>query len=134
MLVAIAILATLATAWYSGTYWRIAADGATATALSVKPEAKPKLGKNTLGDPYRYFASYRFIDGDGREHASRQTISRDLYEALSRGDIPLRVHYSRSRTDVNVIDLDAVRWASILLAALAAMCWALVFLRVFRRR
>jgi hypothetical protein len=132
MLVAIAILATLATAWYGGTYWRIAADGATARALSVKPEAKPKLGKNTLGDPYRYFASYRFIDASGREHSSRQTISRDLYEALSRGDISLRIYYSRAHPEVNVIDLDAVRWLSLILGGIAALCWLAALLRFVR--
>jgi hypothetical protein len=97
VLVAVALLATAVAVWYGHTYWQIAVDGATASAMSVKPEAEPKLGKNVIGDPYRYFASYRFVDAFGREHASRQSISRDQYEALSQGDVWLRVHYSRAR-------------------------------------
>lgn len=132
VLFAIAVLATLLAGWYGRTYWLIAADGASTAALSVKPEAEPKLGKTVIGDPYRYFASYRFIDANGREHASRQAISRDLYEALSPGDIPLRVHYSRSRPDVHVLDLEAVRWASLILAALAGFMWLIALRRLFR--
>jgi hypothetical protein len=132
-LVAIALLATALSAWYGHTYWQIAADTGTATALSVRPDAEPKLGKTVIGDPYRYFASYRFIDADGREHASRQSISRDLYEALSQGDIPLRVYYSRSHPDVNVIDLDADRWLSLILTVCAASAWLVALRRLARR-
>ncbi|CAN1722397.1 DUF3592 domain-containing protein [Hyphomicrobium sp. 1Nfss2.1] len=133
MLVAIALLATALAAWYGHTYWLIARDGATAQALAVRPESERKLGKVVLGDPNRYFASYRFFDEGGREHAGRQTISRDLYEGLSQtGDVTLTVHYSRSRPDVNVIDLDAVRWVSIILAALAGVVWIAALLRVVR--
>ncbi len=131
-LVAIAVLATLLAGWYGRTYWLIAADGTSTAALSVKPEAELKLGKTVIGDPFRYFASYRFIDESGNEHDSRQAIGRDLYAALSRGDIPLRVHYSRAQPDVNVIDVDAVRWASLILAALAALTWAVALRRLFR--
>ena len=132
MLVAIALLATGLAAWYGHTYWLIASDGATARALSVRPEVERKLGKVVLGDPNRYFASYRFVDESGREHAARQTISRDLYEAISQGAAPLTVHYSRARPDVNVLDLDAVRWVSIILAALAGVVWIAALLRVVR--
>lgn len=132
MLAAIALLLTLLAAWYGQTYWQIVAGGAATPALSVKAEREPTLGKSVIGDPHRYFASYRYIDGSGREHAARQTISRDLYEALSQGDIPLTVHYSRSRPDVNVLDLDAVRWASIILAGLATVAWIAALLRLVR--
>lgn len=132
MLVAIALLATGLAAWYGHTYWLIASDGATAQAQSVRPASERKIGKMVLGDPNRYFASYRFVDESGREHASRQTISRDLYEALSQGDVPLIVHYSRARPDVNVVDLDAVRWVSIILAALAGVVWIAALLRLVR--
>lgn len=132
MLMAIALVATALAAWYGHTYWLIVSDGGSAKALSVRPESERKLGKVVLGDPNRYFASYRFIDEGGREHAGRQTINRDLYEALSQGAVPLTVRYSRSRPDVNVVDLDAVRWVSIILAALASVAWIAALLRVVR--
>jgi len=132
MLLAIALLATALAAWYGHTYWLIASDGATTQALSVRPESERKLGKVVLGDPNRYFAGYRFVDASGHEHAARQTISRDIYEAISERAIPLTVHYSRSRPDVNVVDFDAVRGVSIILAALASVAWIAALLRVVR--
>lgn len=132
MLVAIALLLTLLAAWYGHQYLLIAADGQMTTALDVKPEREPKLGKNVVGDPDRYFARYRYIDASGREHAARQSISRDLYEALSQGGIALKVRYSRSRPDVSVLDLDAVRWVSIILAGLAALSWLAAIVRLVR--
>lgn len=132
MLAAIALLATLVAAWYGHTYWLVAADGQTTAALSVRPESEPKLGKTVIGDPNRYFASYRYMDESGREHAARQSIGRDLYEALSQGDLPLKVRYSRAHPDVNVLDLDSVRWVSIILAGLAAGMWIVALLRLAR--
>ncbi len=132
MLAAIALLLTLLAGWYGHTYWQVAADGETAAAFSVRPESEPKLDKMIVGDPNRYFATYRYMDASGREHTSRQSISRDLYEALSQGDIPLTVHYSRSHPEVNVLDLDAVRWTSIILAGLAAVVWLAALLRLAR--
>lgn len=130
VLVVIAVLATLLAIWYGRTYWLIVADGATAPAVGVTVDRQQVLGKTVIGDPNRYFASYRFVDEGGREHSSRQTVSRDLYEALSQGDIPLQVHYSRAHPDVNVLDLEAARWASLILAALAALAWIAALLRL----
>lgn len=133
MLVAIALLITLLAVWYGQQYWRIATDGAATAALSVKPERDPALGKTVLGDPHRYFASYRYVDADGREHAARQIISRDLYESLmQRPDRPLTVHYSRSRPDVNVLDIQAARSVPIILAALAGAIWIAPLVRLIR--
>lgn len=131
MLVAIASVFTALALWYGQLYWRIALDEATTPALSVRSESEVKLGKVVLGDPKRYFASYRYVDANGDEHASRQAISRDLYEALSRGDVPPNVHYSRSHPELNVLDLDSVRWASIILAVVAAVVWIAALVRVF---
>lgn len=130
MLAVIALFFTALALWYGQQYWRIAIDEATATALSVRAESEAKLGKVVLGDPNRYFASYRYVDASGGEHASRQAISRDLYEALSQGDVPLKVHYSRSHPDLNALDLDGVRWVSIIVAALAAIAWIAALLRI----
>lgn len=132
MLVVIALCATALAGWYGHHYWRIAADEQVTAALAVKPEAEAKLGKSIVGDPYRYFASYRYIDVAGREHAGRQSISRDLYEALSQGDIPLKVHYSRAAPEVSVLDLQTTRWVSLLLAGLAALMWVTAILRIVR--
>lgn len=132
MLVVIALCATALAGWYGQRYWRIAADEQVTEALAVNPEAEAKLGKSIVGDPYRYFASYRYIDAGGREHAGRQSISRDLYEALSQGDVPLKVHYSRASPDVSVLDLQTTRWVSLLLAGLAALMWVTAILRLLR--
>jgi hypothetical protein len=133
MLAAIAIFITLLAAWYGQQYWRIVADGATAPAHSVSAEREAAVGKTVVGDPHRYFASYQFVDADGRTHTQRQSISRDLYDKLAQlNDVPLTVHYSRSRPDVSVVDMDAARTVPTILAALAAALWLAVVVRLVR--
>lgn len=133
MLVAIALLATLLAAWYGHRYWQLAADGAVAPAHSVKVEREPVLGKIAFGDPHRYLASYEYVDDDGRVHAARQTISREVYDKLARGsDGSLTVHYSRSSPDVNVIDMQAARIVPLTLGALAAVTWIAALFRLVR--
>ena len=131
MLAAIALLFTALALWYGQQYWRIAFDEATAPVVSLRVESEPKLGKIVLGDPRRYVANYRFVDANGGEHAVRQSISRDMYEKLSAGVTPPQVHYSRSNPDLSVLDLEAVRWASIILAVVAAVVWIAALVRVF---
>lgn len=133
MLVAMAVLATLLAAWYGQRYWQIAAGGATAPAAGVTVERQPVVGKNAFGDPYRYYASYRFTDAEGRVHSARQAIGRDLYDKLSGGNgTQLVVHYSRARPDVNVLDMDAARIVPLILAGLAAFLWIVALARVLR--
>jgi hypothetical protein len=133
MLAAIAIFVTLLAGWYGQHYWRIVTDEATAPAHSVNAERETAVGKTAVGDPHRYFASYQFVDAGGRAHAARQAISRELYDKLvQHRDAPLTVHYSRSRPDVNVLDMDAARTVPIILAALAAALWLAVVVRLVR--
>ncbi len=133
MLIAVALLATSLAAWYGQRYWQLAADATTAPADTIKVERLQAPGKTVVGDPFRYYASFAFNDADGRRHTARQSISRSLYNELAQGSAaPVIVHYSRSRPGVNVLDLDALRTVSIVLAIIAAAAWIAALLRLVR--
>lgn len=133
MLVAMAVLATLFAMYYGQRYWQIVADGATAPAVDVKVERQPVVGKNAFGDPWRYYADFRFSDSQGRAHSARQAIGRDLYQALADGGgKPLTVHYSRGRPQVNVLDMQSARYVPLILAGLSAFLWVVALARLVR--
>ncbi|MBI1649998.1 DUF3592 domain-containing protein [Hyphomicrobium sulfonivorans] len=132
MPVAIALFASMLAVWYGHTYWLIVADEGSAKALSVTPESEPKLGRIIVGDRERYFARYSFRDGDGRLYTARQAISHSRFEALSQGDAWLTVYYSRARPEVSAIDLQAVQQLAVILAAIAALAWIWVIVRLAR--
>jgi ABC-type Fe3+-siderophore transport system permease subunit len=126
VLVALAIIVTLLAAYYGGQYWLLVADGETTRALGIKVERQAQVGKNLVGDPYRYFANYAFADLAGQRRSGRQSIGRDQYEALVGGKFApsIEVRYSRSLPGVNVIDMRALRTVVSVLVGLALLGWS----------
>jgi len=129
-------LVSLLAAYYGWQYLLLTTDGATTRILAIKVERQAQMGKNLLGDPYRYFADYAFADREGRRHSGRQSIDRTLYEALAGGRYApaIDIRYSRSMPSINAIDLHALRAAFLVLCVLAAMGWAAVIVGAWRER
>ncbi len=135
----VAIMSALATvlAAYDGwQYGLLVTDGVTTRILGIRVERQSQIGKNLIGDPYRYFADYAFMDASGRRRSGRQSIDRGLYEALAGGRYSpaIDVRYSRSLPSVNTIDLRALRTALSVLCVLATMGWAAVAVGWVRHR
>jgi hypothetical protein len=130
-----ALVSLLAT-YYGWQYLLLTTDGATTRILAIKVERQAQMGKNLLGDPYRYFADYAFADREGRRHTGRQSIDRTLYEALAGGRYApaIDIRYSRSMPSINAIDLHALRAAFLVLCVLAMMGWAAVIVGASRER
>jgi hypothetical protein len=129
-------LASLLAAYYGWQYLLLTTDGATTRILAIKVERQAQMGKNLLGDPYRYFADYAFADREGRRHSGRQSIDRALYEALAGGRYApaIDIRYSRSMPSINAIDLNALRAAFLVLCVLATIGWSAVIVGAVRER
>jgi hypothetical protein len=136
VLVALASVATLVAAYYGVQVVLLGADGATTRAVAISVQRQAQIGKQITGDPYRYFASYAFIDATGIRRDGRQSVARSFYEAMAgqRFAPAVEVRYSRALPQVNAIDVRALRTAFLLIALLAAGLWAAVLHRVLSQR
>jgi hypothetical protein len=136
VLTALAGVATLVAAYYGVQVALLGAHGVTTRAVAISVQRQAQLGKQITGDPYRYFASYAFIDATGTRREGRQSIARSFYEAMAgqRFAPAVEVRYSRALPQVNAIDVRALRTAFLLVALLAAGLWAAVLHRVLSQR
>jgi Protein of unknown function (DUF3592) len=131
LILALALLATLAAGYYGWRYWQLVSDGTGTPALSVQVDRTLMTGKDMTGLPYRYSASYTFSDQRGKVYTARQAIDRSTYEKLaqSAADAPVVIYYSRSNPDLNAINKHASRNVAIILGFIALLGWGVVLVR-----